>query len=258
MPGISIPQATLQSEGFKYDRRWMLVDEQGVFISQRTHPQLTQVNLEMSVEALTVSLYDSKIEIGLDQISEKILTVSVFEDTMKAQEVDEQISIVFSKFLNQKVQLVKQSSMTTREKNFGKHLASWENTTNLPDTTLVSFADGYPYLICGTASLTELNAKLDQPLKMNRFRPNIVVETQQAWEEDNWKKIKIGDQRLLVIKPCARCQVITINQETGNSGKEPLKTLSTFRNINNNVIFGQNAVSLTTGILTVGDLITLE
>ena len=114
---------------------------------------------------------------------------------------------------------------------------------------IVSFADGYPILLANSASLNDLNSKLSSPIEMNRFRPNIVVDGNLPFAEDNWKRIKIGDVSFKVAKKCARCHVININQDTGLSSKEPLKTLSTFRKEGNKVNFGINLIPESTGII---------
>ena len=122
-----------------------------------------------------------------------------------------------------------------------------------PYMTSVSFADGYPYLILGSASMHHLNDQLDTPLDINRFRANLIVETEIPHEEDNWKEISVNNQSLVMIKPCARCIMTTINQDTAEKGKEPLSTLSKYRGSNNKILFGMNAISITQGIIRVGD-----
>jgi uncharacterized protein YcbX len=117
----------------------------------------------------------------------------------------------------------------------------------------VSFADGFPYLITNQASLDDLNSRLDFPVPMERFRPNLVISGAQPYEEDNWDKIYAGSAVFKVVKPCGRCVVTTIDQDTAEKGSEPLKTLSTYRKINNKIIFGQNAVLVKSGSIVKGD-----
>ena len=106
----------------------------------------------------------------------------------------------------------------------------------------VSFADSFPYLLIGQNSLSDLNSRMKTQLPMKRFRPNIVVAGSEPFEEDGWKKIKIGGLIFHLVKPCARCTITTIDTETGQKGVEPLKTLATFRNAGGKVLFGQNMV----------------
>ena len=121
----------------------------------------------------------------------------------------------------------------------------------------VSFADGFPFLIISQASLDDLNSRLDSPVEMNRFRPNIVVSGSKPFEEDTWKEIQIGECRFQIVKPCARCEITTINQQTAERGKEPLRTLATYRRDGNKVLFGQNMVALNTGKISVGDAVKI-
>jgi uncharacterized protein YcbX len=117
----------------------------------------------------------------------------------------------------------------------------------------VGFADAYPYLLATTASLAELNARLDVPVPMNRFRPNLVVEGGEAYEEERHPRVRIGALTFRMPKRCARCQVTTVVQATAAVSKEPLRTLASYRTEGNNVYFAQNLVPDGEGILAVGD-----
>jgi hypothetical protein len=121
----------------------------------------------------------------------------------------------------------------------------------------VGFADGFPFLLISEESLGDLNSRLADPLPMNRFRPNLVVTGGEPYAEDGWGSIEIGGVRLRVVKPCDRCLVTTTDQATGERGKEPLRTLATYRKVGNEVMFGQNVVHENTGRLRVGDVVTI-
>ena len=121
----------------------------------------------------------------------------------------------------------------------------------------VSLADGYPYLIIGQSSLDDLNSKLTNPLPMNRFRPNFVFTGGKPFEEDNWRNFAIGKSRFAGVKPCGRCVLTTVNQETTERGTEPLATLATYRRTNNKIYFGQNLLALTCHDIYEGDTIEL-
>ena len=116
----------------------------------------------------------------------------------------------------------------------------------------VSFADGFPFLLISEGSLQDLNTRLASPVTMARFRPNIVVSGALPFEEDTWREIRIGDLRFEVVKPCARCVMTTVEPTTGEKGKEPMRTLSTYRKQGSNVFFGQNIIHRGTGTLAVG------
>jgi uncharacterized protein YcbX len=120
-------------------------------------------------------------------------------------------------------------------------------------TDQVGFADGYPVLIASEESLDDLNNRLEQPLPMNRFRPNLVLKGASAFAEDSWKTIRVGDITFDIVKPCARCVITTIDQKSGEKGSEPLKTMASFRLVRNKAMFGMNAVHHTKGVIRIGD-----
>jgi uncharacterized protein YcbX len=123
----------------------------------------------------------------------------------------------------------------------------------------IAFADGYPLLLISDSSLTELNRRLPEALPMDRFRPNVVIEHAEPFAEDAWATVDLGDVRVDVLKPCARCAITRVDQATGIRGDgEPLRTLGTFRKAKGGVMFGQNAAHRTTGELAVGDAVTVR
>lgn len=250
LKGIRLESAKVLERGFQYDRRWMLVDRAGMFITQRTHHQMALIQVELGDDRLLVStsLNEARpIQIPLDLISERQIEVEVWDDRMLANLVDPSFDSWFSEALGVDCQLVVMPESTQRKVS-PKYAVNEES---------VSFADGMPYLIIGQESLNQLNSKLEDPVPMNRFRPNIVFSGGNSFAEDNWRNIKIGELQFCVVKPCARCVLITVDQETGETNKEPLKTLASYRTINNKVNFGQNALALQEGILRVGDSIQL-
>lgn len=249
MGGIKVESCKVLPDGFEHDRRWMLVDETGKFMSQREDAKMALFNCQIENENLIVSYQDDKLEIPLAADSEIIKRVSVWSSKLKAPELSPSISQWFSERLDKKCHFVKKTSISKRSKRLFVP----------PFKSTVSFADGYPYLILGTASMDELNNRLDKELHIDRFRANIIVTTNEAHEEDEWKgKIKIGSATLQGIKPCARCQVITIDQNTGEKGKEPLKTLATYRKKRNKIYFGQNAIAINEGLIKVGDSLIIN
>ncbi len=160
--------------------------------------------------------------------------------------ITQQIDSWFSEIIGIKCHLVKMPETTKRvvDESYAKN-------------KIVSFADGYPFLIIGQASLDDLNSRMEIPLPMNRFRTNFVFTGGNPFEEDNWKKFKIGNLKFEAVKPCARCVITTTNQETAERLHEPLLTLSKFRKIDNKVMFGMNVVCESTGEIKVGDKIEL-
>lgn len=243
MKGSLMKTAKLYGRGFENDRRYMLIDANNTFVSQRNHPILTQVTPVVEGNKITVKSKKDSFSFSLDQHTSKVVDISLFENIIQGTLVSDEVDVRFSEIIGTSVRLVKMMESDVRNKKLIRG----------PESTEVSFADGYPYLIAGTASLDNLNGRLDEPVLMDRFRPNIVVETKMAHEEDTWETIRIGNAEMMVIKPCARCQVVTIDQESGERAKEPLKTLAKYRKISNKVYFGANAISLRDGTISIGD-----
>jgi uncharacterized protein len=248
LKGISVKETEALEKGFRYDRRWMLTDTTGKFISQRETPMLALIHTAIIGESLVITYEDSSIMVPLNSqhYSGSKEKVTIWDDEVEARIVGKNFNDWFSDVLGEKVWFCFQHESKKREveKKYGAN-------------SMVSFADGYPYLFISDASLKDLNDKLEQPIPMNRFRPNIVVANAKPFAEDGWGKLSAGDAIFHCLKPCARCQVPTIDQETGKMGKEPTKTLATFRKHEHKVLFGMNAVVEKQGTVKVGDVITL-
>jgi len=246
MKGSPVDQCVLEPRGLQNDRRYMLVNTEGTFISQRTHPVLSRIVPEIDGDSLSIRFEEKTFVLDIATISSDQISVSVFEHSFEANLVSNEADAWFSDVLGVSVRLVKMAEDCSRVKKLIKG----------PEQTKVSFADGYPYLIAGTASIDFLNSKLEEKIDINRFRANIIVDTITPHEEDDWEKIGVGEHsEMMVIKPCARCPVVTIDQDTGIKSKEPLKTLASYRKMKNKVNFGANAISLNGGIIKVGDKI---
>ena len=246
--GIRLSEAQAEIRGLSLDRRWMLVDKDGRFLSQRTHHQMALLQVLIADDRLRVFHKQNPEwthDIPLAPETNEFISVTVWDDAMVAQLVDPSSDKWFSKMLNVPCQLVYMPHSTKRSVN-EKYAANNET---------VSFADAMPYLLIGQKSLDNLNEKLEQPLPMNRFRPNLVFSEGEAFQEDDWNLIQIGTCQFEVTKPCARCVITTVDQSTAIAGKEPLRTLATYRATNKKVLFGQNLIALTTGTLKVGDLV---
>jgi uncharacterized protein YcbX len=241
--GIKLEKAHAETEGLQHDRRWMLVDENGKFITQREHHNLATYTCRIDNEAITVTHKNDSISIPIEGQSDNIVKVSVWSSELKANEVDPLISEWFSDHLSMNATLIRMTDISHRPKRL----------TVPPFNTDLSLADGYPYLILGEESMRHLNAKLQTPISANRFRANVIVSSEIAHEEDQWNSISVGSSTLQIIKPCARCVVVTIDQATGIAGQEPTKTLATYRRDENKILFGANAICTHPGIISVGD-----
>jgi|688.fasta_scaffold44557_5 uncharacterized protein YcbX len=233
LPGITKTESELTPRGLKYDRRWMLVDENNRFLSQRGLPILTQFNVSETPNGFKITAPNKVSYIDIPyQIDGASQSVIIWEDTCNALHFSEAIDSWFTQIIGITCRLVfmpEQSLRTITE-------------PKVPVNSLVSFADAFPLLIIGEASLTYLNKLLLEPMHMNRFRPNLVLDGTVAFEEDTFLEFTIGNNSFIAPKPCARCAVTTINQQTGEAGAEPLKTLSTFRKKENKIYFGENAL----------------
>ncbi|PWS28765.1 MOSC domain-containing protein [Pedobacter yonginense] len=249
--GISVQSAFIEDKGLQYDRRWMLVDEDGEFITQRKHFQLSLLQVQILNNVLTVSHKtdaNQNISFDLEAQTGSSIPVKIWDDDSTGIEVSHEVSEWFSHFMNMKVKLVR---MPIDE----KRLVETPFATN---NEVVSFADGYPTLLIGQSALDGLNEKLAEPILMDRFRPNLVFTGGAAHIEDQFEVFKIGKVEFKAVKPCSRCVLITINQQTGNKGQEPLKTLANYRNVNNKIMFGQNLLHKGSGLISVGDEIHIE
>jgi uncharacterized protein YcbX len=198
---------------------------------------------ETQLEVFSKEDPSQRIAFDLDLVSEQELQVSIWGDQVLARVVSTEVSRWFSDFLQMELDLVVMPESSHRKMD-PRYAVQGES---------VSFADGMPYVMIGQASLDELNGRLVDHVGMDRFRPNLVFSGGAAYAEDQFKKLQIGEVEFQVVKPCARCVMITVNQQTGEKGKEPLATLATYRTVNNKVYFGQNAVALAPGIVRVGD-----
>lgn len=249
--GIRLKESTVEEQGLKYDRRWMIVDENGKFITQRVNMKMALIDVSFHQEGLILShrFNESKpVIVPYTPLSNHPLQVKVWNDTVIARTVCDQADAWLTAQLGKKVRIVEMYESTRRPMD-----PAYANSSN----QLVSFADDFPFLLISQASLEDLNEKLTEPVEMMRFRPNFVVTGTDSFAEDSWNQIKIGNVDFKVAKPCERCILTTIDPHTGTKGLEPLKTLSTYRKINKQIFFGQNLIALQNGMVREGDKITL-
>jgi uncharacterized protein len=249
---ISVQKAYAETEGLQFDRRWMLITKSdSKFISQRSHPQMALFSLEINEDDfIKVSYKGDEISFHVSEfIDTTFYKAQVWDDTVKSVEVSKSVSKWFTNHLGEEVLLVKKAQD-------GKRLKHVKSTNS---DTLVSYADGYPILILGTASMDEVNKRCPIEITDLRFRPNILIETTTPHEEDNLMTISKEDDVILkTVKPCVRCQVIQIDPITAISSEEPLKTLSEYRRENREIRFGSNAIVEEEGMLKVGDIFEIK
>ena len=229
--GFSVPSAHLEARGFANDRRAMIVTADGMFLTQRTHPKLAQIvpeigpNLRLTCGADTFTV----------AFTETRLTVQVWRAHVSACLATDEINSALSAFLGAPVLLVRMDDRSQRatDPNFGGE-------------GRVSFADAFPYLITATASLRALSETAGEPIPMERFRPNIIIDTETPWIEDSWTELRIGDHVFDIVKPCTRCVVTTLDQNTGEQVGQStmdamIKTRARSGPWGRGVLFGVNA-----------------
>ncbi|MDN0196381.1 MOSC N-terminal beta barrel domain-containing protein [Streptomyces sp. S.PNR 29] len=255
--GLAPREAVVEPWGLAGDRRWVLIDDGGKVVTQREHPRLALAAAELlpgggvrlsapGMEPLTVPVPGP---VGL-------LSMEIFRDKVEAVPAEgEEAHAWCSAYLGAGMRLVYMDDPATRRPVDPEYA--------LPGET-VSFADGYPLLLTTTASLDALNALIAQgdradegPLPMNRFRPNVVVAGTEAWAEDGWSRLTIGEVAFRVTKPCGRCVVTTTDQSTAERGREPLLSLGRHRRMGGKLVFGQNLVPCSRGTIRVGDPVTI-
>nr|WP_294781202.1 MOSC N-terminal beta barrel domain-containing protein [uncultured Flavobacterium sp.] len=243
LAGISLKSANAEEMGFENDRRWMLINAENVHVTQREYPSMSQFYPEILGDKIKITFEGETLEFSINEYLESPINSNVWDDKSEVFEVNNSASKWFSDKLGFECKLVKILNIGDRQ----------HERSNSQEIYNVSLADAYPYLLIGTGSLDFLNEKLADKITIKRFRPNIVVSTINAHEEDDFKDFTIGGVQFKNIKPCGRCIMVNNDPQKGIVKKEPLKTLAKYRNVNNSVLFGTNIASLNSGIVRVGD-----
>jgi uncharacterized protein len=247
--GISVDHSEVDAFGLRYDRRWMVVNPSGEFLSQRTHPRLALIVPSIVDGTLRIAAPGMPpLELPLRPVDTIRSRVAVWRDSCSASWLGEEPADWFSEFLQSACSLVHMPDRVFRP----------ADPAYAPSGVRVSFADAFPFLLISEESLEALNRRLPQALPMNRFRPNLIVAGAKPYAEDEWTSIVMGEIGMRVVKPCGRCVVTTTDQTTGERGKEPLRTLATYRKRDGEVMFGQNVVHQQPGYLRIGDPIVLR
>ncbi len=244
--GIPLNTAKVTDRGFQYDRRWMLVDMDNHFLTQREHPQMALLKVQLEDDGLLVSHpAQGSVSVPFMQDGTAAQEVVIWNDTCTGVFVSPALDQWFSNALGFACRLVFMPDSTRRQ----------VDTTYAPEGMITSFADAYPFLLIGQASLDDLNSRMETPLPINRFRPNIVFTGGRAFEEDQLQHMRIAGISFYGVKLCSRCVMTTVDQQTAKKGKEPLKTLSRYRSRDNKILFGQNLIHEGDGFLSIGDAI---
>ena len=248
---VDLAESLVEPWGLAGDRRWLLVDEDGRFVSQREEPSLAGVVVTHGPGMIGVSAesFPGRRIAAPAAGGTQLLKVTVWGSTLLAAAAGPVGDAWFSAYLGRPVRLVYLDDPTRRavDPQYGR------------DGDVVSFADGYPVLLTSTASLGELGRWLTEdgarPVPMTRFRPNAVVTGAPPWAEDHWRRIRIGAVEFRVVKPCGRCVVTTTDQITGQVGSQPLKMLGRRCRFGQQLVFGQNMIPDGRGLIRAGDLV---
>jgi uncharacterized protein YcbX len=247
--GIKIDKGYITDRGFQHDRRWMLVDINNQFISQREAPQLALLKVDVLADSLKITHKASPacIIIPFEPLTNEFAAVTIWDDVCTGQFVSTDADKWFTEMIKMKCRLVYMPDDTLR----------LTNPKYTPGDNLTSFSDAFPFMIIGQASLDDLNNRLLQPLPINRFRPNIVFTGGRPYQEDIMDEFTINKVTFNGVKLCARCIITTTDQDKVIRTQEPLKTLATYRFRDNNVYLGQNLINSGLGHIAVGDEICI-
>jgi uncharacterized protein YcbX len=239
--GLETARVVVTDRGFEHDRRFMVVDAAGRFLTQRTHPRMSLVSVGIDGDVLRLNAPGSDaLEVPLRPELGDFRTVDVWGDRCQALSLGDAPGRWFTEFLGVPCGLVFMPDASVRE------------TNSAYGPGRVGFADAFPFLLTSTSSLAVL-AQRGGAVPMERFRPNIVVEGSDPFAEDAWCRIRIGAVTFRVVKPCVRCAITTVDPSVGAVvGAEPLRTLATFRRTGDGVLFGMNLVNETGGVIEVG------
>lgn len=247
--GSSLSEAVIGARGIVGDRSFMLVDDDGRFLSQREHARMSLIEPRLDDDTLSL-LAPGHYPISIPVLAHGVRReVTVWRDRCEAIDQGDAAAEWASSFLSTHCRIVRiaDDAVRTVDRDFA-----------VDDGDQVGFADGYPFLLTTEESLADLNDRMAEALPMNRFRPNIVLSGVEPFAEDDWRRIRIGEIVFAVVKPCARCAITTTDQATAVRGKEPLRTLATYRQVpGRGVMFGQNLIHQSTGVIRVGDPVEL-
>jgi uncharacterized protein YcbX len=233
LAGIKLKSSKLTPFGLEHDRRWMIVDKDGKFLSQREVAKMATMQTTIVEGKLILSYKQSKIKVPAVNHQSKQILVTVWKDTFEAAHVSTEVDEWLTDILGQTCQLVYMHKEVKRQVDLGF----------APKGQNVSFADGFPILVISQASLDDLNSRLDEPVNINRFRANFIVTGTDEFAEDNWHELSINKIEYQAVKTCSRCIIPSINQQTGVQDKvNMLATLNRYRKIDNKIKFGQNLI----------------
>lgn len=250
--GEALSASTVERLGLAGDRRWMFVDETtGRCLTQRTVPALGKISARYAINGgLTLNAPGlPALHVPLPEADSHLRGVVIWKDALRVPDAGDEAAAWASQLIGQPVRLVYVPEHRARPLGAGD---------GAPDDR-VAFADGFPLLLINQASVDDLSLRVGREMVMSRFRPNLVIEGAEAYAEDSWSRLRIGQVTLRVASPCARCILTTIDPATyeRDADREPLNTLKNYRRFDNGIMFGRNLVSENGGVVEVGMPVTL-
>jgi len=249
LAGIEVSDWPVNEKGLLYDRKWMLVDREGNFLSQRRIPRMVLIKTRLTPTELILSAdHAADIGIPLNSTDGSELMVNIWRDCCVARRVSVEVDQWLSDFLGLPCQLVYQPDQVVRPVDPDYARSSDQ----------VNFSDGFPFLLISQPSLDSLNQVMGLQLPIERFRPNLVISGCDSYAEDYWRQITINQISFRLPKPCSRCPIPTIDTTTAQMSREPLATLNRIRKWNKHVYFGQNALHNNQGQLVVGSTVKID
>ena len=249
--GVPLQTARVEPWGLEGDRRWMIVDDDGRFLSQRQLPAMARIGTALIDGSLVLSADGGRIEVALPATNAERIGTRIWVDRVAAPLASADANAWLSDKLGVACRLVHMPDPATAREVDRRYSVPGD---------VVSFADGYPVLVTAMSSLDDLNIRLGyKAVPMTRFRPNLVVGGSVPWAEDHWVTVTCGEAAFAGVKPCARCVVTTIDQRSGvrDPANEPIHSLAEFRGVTRGkIIFGQNLIPRGGSRVSVGDAVT--
>ena len=243
--GSSLTETAVEPRGLTGDRRFMVVDDAGRFLTQRHVPAMARIDVDTLPSGIRLRHAEhGELMVATPNSPARRSDTVVWNDTVSTLDAGDEAASWLTNVLDRPCRLVHQDRDARRcvDPRFA-----------VEPGDEVSLADGYPVLVTSLSSLDDLNRRLESPVPMDRFRPNLVLSSDAPYVEDHWKRLRIGEVEFALVKPCARCAVTTVDQETGARTAEPLRTLKSYRSVEGRVLFGMNAIPIVCGRIRVGD-----
>lgn len=238
---VPLQQSLISPFGLEMDRRWMIVDEQGMMLTQRKHARMCLITPLLEDSRLRLEAPGMPV-LWIDNANMTPTRATVWNDSCQAMDCGDDAAHWLSQFMDKPVRLV----------FFPENEVRQCDLRYARQGDITAFSDGFPYLLISQASLDDLNSRLEAPVEMKRFRPNLVISGSAPFAEDDWKRIRIGDTHFRLVKPCSRCVIPSIDPASGEKSPEPTRTLAGYRRRDNKIFFGQNVVAEGSGQLEIG------